>query len=425
MAQVTSTTPDLMGIVSRQITPDVIRNVASQLSEDRTTTASALSAAVPSALTALSDVASSDTGARHIQEVIDEKRRDSAQGIEDDRPLLASGSSVASTHAASLIDDELGPRSTSIAAAVANATGIKPASAQKLMGGVATAALAALAKSSGGIGAGALQSMFREQRSQWVSRLPGPVASLFNGHSRAGFVPAERAYDERIVTGPAIRELEAPRRNWMIPLILVAIALLAIPVIRGLRRPKPPALPESPQVMAPVPREAAPAVTPPAATSPEATAPGDTPPAPDVSPPEPAPTAVEPGTTEDFAAYLGGGGETTPHAFAPTPLNFPFASARPTRESMRTLDDIAAALKAHPAATIRVESHTDSVGTQESNLNLSQARADNVKNELVDRGVDGSRIETAGMGSELPIASNDTAEGRARNRRTEFVVTAR
>ena len=410
MAQVTSTTPDLMGIVSRQITPDVIRNVASQLSEDRTTTASALSAAVPSALTALSDVASSDTGARHIQEVIDEKRRDSAEGIEDDRPLLPSGSNVASTHAASLIDDELGPRSTSIAAAVANATGIKPASAQKLMGGVATAAVAALAKSSGGIGAGALQSMFREQRSQWVSRLPGPVASLFNGHSRAGFVPAERAYDERIVTGPAIRELEAPRRNWMIPLILVAIALLAIPVIRGLRRPKPPALPESPQVTAPVPRETAPAVTPPA---------------PDLSPPEPAPTAVEPGTTEDFAAYLGGGGETTPHAFAPTPLNFPFASARPTRESMRTLDDIAAALKAHPAATIRVESHTDSVGTQESNLNLSQARADNVKNELVDRGVDGSRIETAGMGSELPIASNDTAEGRARNRRTEFVVTAR
>jgi len=257
MAQVTSTTPDLMGIVSRQFTPDVIRNVASQLSEDRTTTASALSAAVPSALTALSDVASSDTGARHLKEVIDEKRRDSAEGIEDDRALLPSDRSVSSTHAAALID-ELGPRSNSIAAAVASATGIKAASAQKLMGGVATAAVAALAKSSGGIGAGALQSMFREQRGQWVSKLPGPVASLFNGHSRAGFVPGERAYDERIVTGPAIRELEAPRRNWMIPLILVALALLAIPVIRGLRRPKVPALPESPQVTAPVPRETAP-----------------------------------------------------------------------------------------------------------------------------------------------------------------------
>ena len=78
MAQTTSTTPDLMGIVSRQITPDVIRSVAAQLSEDRDSTASALSAAVPSTLTALSDVASSDTGARHLKDVIDEKRRSTA-----------------------------------------------------------------------------------------------------------------------------------------------------------------------------------------------------------------------------------------------------------------------------------------------------------------------------------------------------------
>jgi hypothetical protein len=52
------------------------------------------------------------------------------------------------------------------------------------MGGVATAAVAALAKSSGGLNAGALQTMFREQRSGWVKKLPGPVASLFNGHAR-------------------------------------------------------------------------------------------------------------------------------------------------------------------------------------------------------------------------------------------------
>ena len=90
MAQVTSSTPDLMGIVSRQITPDVIRSVASQLSEDRGSTASALSAAVPSTLTALSDVASSDTGARHLKDVIDEKRRATAQGIDDDRSLFPS-----------------------------------------------------------------------------------------------------------------------------------------------------------------------------------------------------------------------------------------------------------------------------------------------------------------------------------------------
>jgi outer membrane protein OmpA-like peptidoglycan-associated protein len=417
MPQVTSMTPDLMGIVSKQITPDVIRSVASQLSEDRTTTASALSAAVPSALTALSDVASSDTGARHLKQVIDEKRRDNAEGLEEDRSLFpTSRQSPAGEHAAALIQDELGPRSSSIAEAVASATGVKTASAQKLMGGVATVAVAALAKSAGGLNAGALQSMFREQRSQWVSKLPGPVAKLFNGHARSGYVAVDRAYDERLVTGPAIRELEAPRRNWMIPLILVALALLAIPLLRGLRRPSMPATPAQPQVTAPA--------SPPTETAPQAAPPGAT-----ATPPEgaesAAPVTAERGTIQDMAAYLSGSGETTPHAFSPAPLNFTFGSATPTTESMKTIDQIADLLKAHPSATIRVESHTDAVGTPEANLNLSQARANAIKNELVDRGVEGSRIETAGMGGDLPVASNDTPEGRASNRRSEIVVTTR
>jgi outer membrane protein OmpA-like peptidoglycan-associated protein len=422
-----------MGIVSRQITPDVIRSAASQLSEDRGSTASALSAAVPSALTALSDVASSDTGARHLKEVIDEKRRATAQGIDADRSLFPSTRTEASEHAASLIENELGPRSTTIAQAVASATGIKTASAQRLMGGVASVAVAALAQSSGSMGAGALQSMFREQRSGWVRKLPGPVASLFNGHSlQPGAAGFERGYDERILTGPAIRELEAPRRNWMIPLILVALALLAIPVLRGLRRPSAPQVPEranvpqptEPSTAQPQPQAPAPAVTPPAPVE-TAPAPEATPTEPEATPPTAAVPAVEPGTTEDMAAFLDGAGETTPHAFAPTPLNFAFASAKPTPESRATIDEVASILVEHPSATIRVESHTDAIGSPESNLDLSQARAEAVKDGLVDRGVDASRIETAGMGQDLPIASNDTAEGRAKNRRTEIVVTGR
>jgi outer membrane protein OmpA-like peptidoglycan-associated protein len=424
MPQPTSSTPDLMGIVSRQITPDVIRNMASQLSEDRDSTASALSTAVPSALTALSDVASSDTGARHLKDVIEERRRVGAQS-DYDESLFPSGKVSGGDHAATLIQDELGPRSTTIAAAVARATGIKAASAQKLMGGVASVAVAALAKTPGGLGEGALQSMFREQRGQWVRKLPGSVASLFNGHGRAAAAAYERGYDERSVTGPAIRELEAPRRSWIFPLILVALALLAIPVIRGLRRSSVPALPERPQALERTQPAPAPSVTPPA---PIETAPVErAAPLPEVAPPAPAPEAViaDPGSIDDMAAFLGGSGETTPHAFAPSPLNFVFGSTRPTPDSEPTLDAVASALMEHPSATIRVESHTDNVGTQESNLNLSQARADAIKAELVDRGVDGARIETAGMGQELPIASNDTAEGRAKNRRSEIVVTSR
>src|SRR5262245_5164614 len=263
-------------------------------------------------------------------------------------------------HAATIIDDELGSRSDSLAVAVASSSGIKAESAHKLMGGVASATVAALARTSGGLGTGALQSMFREQRGWWMQRLPRPVASLFNGHGRGAATVGERLYEERLVTGPAIRELEAPRRNWMIPLILVALALLAIPVMRGLRRPRVPPLPPQPLVTAPVP---VPGATPPIETKPAAV--------PEEAPAPPAPVVAEPGSTADLAAFLGGTGEMTPHAFAPTPLNFPFGSARPTPESMKTIDEIGAALDAHPAAAIRVESHTDDVGTQESNLNLS------------------------------------------------------
>jgi len=208
-------------------------------------------------------------------------------------------------------------------------------------------------------------------------------------------------------------------RDLLAILILVALALLAIPVLRGLRRPRMPAAPEKPQVTAPVPAAPAPAVRPPV----EATPPAPAPAAPEAA--APAPAAAEPGTIEDMAAYLSGTGETTPHAFSPSPLTFAFGSAVPTPESTKTLDEIGTLLKAHPSATIRVESHTDAIGNQEANLNLSQARAESIKNELVDRGVDGARIETAGMGQDLPAASNDTAEGRASNRRSEIVVTSR
>jgi len=417
-----------MGIVTRQITPDVIRNAASTLHEDRGSTASALTAAVPSVLTALSDVASSDTGARHLKQVIDEKRRSSPL-VDEDRSLFPSGAGGADDHAATLIDDELGPLSSSIAAAVANASGIKADSAHKLMGGVATVAVAALATTSSGMGPGALQSILREQRGQWVKRLPGPVATLFNGHGGPAVAAADRGfgyYDERILTGPAIRELEAPRRSWMIPVILVALALLAIPLLRGLRRPRVPALPTPPALTQPVPQ---PSATPPMETTPapapEATAPGATEPTPEATTPAPETTNVEPGSLADMAAFLSGTGEMTPQAFAPTPLNFAFGSAKPTDASMKTIDQIANLLKQHPAAAIRIESHADNIGAAESNLNLSQARAEAIKNELTDRGVDGSKIETAGLGQEMPIASNDTAEGRAKNRRSEIIVTAR
>ena len=73
-------------------------------------------------------------------------------------------------------------------------------------------------------------------------------------------------------------------------------------------------------------------------------------------------------------------------------------------------------------ATIEIEGHTDSRGSVETNLELSQARADRVRSYLIDNGVDGARISARGLGSQRPIADNNTVNGRQANRRIEFRV---
>ena len=96
------------------------------------------------------------------------------------------------------------------------------------------------------------------------------------------------------------------------------------------------------------------------------------------------------------------------------------AEVRP--ESAPTLREIASALKAHPELKVQIGGHTDNVGQAAANQKLSQARADAVKAALVaDYGIADDRMETRGFGDTKPVASNGSAEGRANNRRVEFI----
>ena len=82
-------------------------------------------------------------------------------------------------------------------------------------------------------------------------------------------------------------------------------------------------------------------------------------------------------------------------------------------------------LAKNPQQKILVKGHTDSVGRTASNDRLSQARADTVKAALIEGGVADERIQTSGVGSREPVASNDTPEGRQQNRRVEIIVQDR
>ncbi len=100
-----------------------------------------------------------------------------------------------------------------------------------------------------------------------------------------------------------------------------------------------------------------------------------------------------------------------------------FDSGRATiqSESFPRLDRVVEYMMHRPSVRIRVAGHTDNVGNPRRNQTLSQARAQAVRDYLVSHGIDGGRIEAVGYGDQRPIATNDTEEGRAQNRRIEAI----
>lgn len=90
-------------------------------------------------------------------------------------------------------------------------------------------------------------------------------------------------------------------------------------------------------------------------------------------------------------------------------------------ESMGSINQILNIMKKDPSLKFEIDGHTDNTGNAAHNLTLSQQRGDAVKSQLISMGIDGSRLSTKGFGDTKPIDTNDTPEGKANNRRVEFV----
>jgi OmpA-OmpF porin, OOP family len=147
-------------------------------------------------------------------------------------------------------------------------------------------------------------------------------------------------------------------------------------------------------------------------------------------PPEPAPIPQEPvvvPTPEPCHAPAGFQVDANCRIIEQTvvvrAVDFEFNSTQLTAPAQHTLDEVAAALLTQPELNVEVQGHTDSIGTDAYNLGLSQRRAEAVKAYLINRGLSATVLTAKGYGKAKPVAGNDTAEGRAQNRRVAFEVT--
>lgn len=135
-------------------------------------------------------------------------------------------------------------------------------------------------------------------------------------------------------------------------------------------------------------------------------------PVPVAAAPEPAPAALAPAAIPAAAP-------------APVPkmagVNFDFDKAVVRPADFANLDQDAATLKEWGNVKVEVAGHTDSVGTEQYNMGLSERRANAVREYLISRGVAADRLTVKGYGESMPIADNTTAEGRFKNRRVELV----
>lgn len=101
-------------------------------------------------------------------------------------------------------------------------------------------------------------------------------------------------------------------------------------------------------------------------------------------------------------------------------VNFESGSASLTQESQTILDIAAETLLAYPAIRVAVMAHTDNEGDAAANMQLSKLRVLSVVRYLIRKGVAANRLKAMAYGESRPIVSNETAEGRAKNRRVEF-----
>jgi outer membrane protein OmpA-like peptidoglycan-associated protein len=417
---------NIVELVSKELSPSLVGRLASVIGESPASTARATSTATPALLAGFAQRASSETGATELLSDVREggydrdEARSSMETLDD--PSLRQH---AADNGRRICASTFGNRQEGLLGMLGEQTGLKRGPLTILMSLLAPLVMRVVGKQvrERNLDAKGLQTYLGGQRAAIASVLPSPLAKILEPEQVAptSIHPVART---PFVGRRDVREIgdEARRRPLWPFLAALLAALVLFTMARSTRRP-PAVTPTAPPVQQPAAKAPeTPTIAPPA--------PPPAPPAPSVQEPAigggPPPGELEhpsSGGVHALALYLASGGASgQKNDFVLEGVTFDTSSAHLTKEGTEKVGELATLLKSHPNAKIKLVGHTDDTGQAEANRVLSEERAASVRDELVKQGIASERIDTAGAGSEDPVAKNDSPANREKNRRIDVIV---
>ena len=383
---------NLIETILSAISPDMVSRIAGLLGESSDATGKGLAAAVPALLGGALQQSSRPGGAVNLINLI-------SQATSGGNPLDQVGSLLSNDEArgalmgqgGSIVSSLLGSGGSGVTNALASLSGVRSGSMPGLLALVAPLVMGAIGKATGPTPTvSGVQSLLTGQRASILNALPAGLGSTL------GLGDAGATVTSAVRTAEAGAASAAGGFRRMLPWLLLA-GLAVVALLFGMRTCSQERVGMAPEGVG---------------TAVEGlTLPGG------------AALSALPGSIGySLAKYLGSS-EQAPKTFVFDNLVFETGSNALTADSKAAVDAVAVVLKAYPSAKVKLVGYTDNTGDPAANVTLSKARAGKVADSLTALGIDAARVTSEGAGDANPVADNSTEEGRAKNRRTELVVT--
>lgn len=402
---------DLLGLVKDQLTSAAVEKISGFLGESPQKTTTALGGAMPAILGGLMQKASTTQGATDLLGLIKNEGHDGSM-LDNLSGLLGGGNQTSDlvSMGGGLLSSIFGDKVGGLVSLISNISGLKSGSSSSLLSMAAPILMGVLGKqvTSQGLGVSGLANLLMSQKDSVKAALPAGMGSILNLDGLGDFLGNAKSAVN------AVEEEATGGISKLLPWILLAALLVgALYYWKSCRNTVETAVATVDSTATYMAQKVDSSALAMAGSLKKTLS-----------------TGVELNFGEksienELISFIEDNSKVVDKTtwFNFRDLKFETGSANIDSTSMQEVKNIAEVLKAFPNVNIKIGGYTDNVGNEASNMKLSAARAANVMSALVGMGIDKARLESEGYGSQHPVASNDTEEGKAQNRRIAVRVT--